>query len=50
MLESCGLHISQHQECNRVGSMHLLTPGGEMVSPLVLIGTVQLHVHLYESV
>ena len=35
--------------CNRVGSMHLLTPGGEVVSPLVFIGTFQLHVNLYES-
>ena len=49
MLESCGLHISQHPESNRVGSMHLVTPGGEVVSPPVLIGTVQLHVNLYES-
>ena len=41
--------ISQHPESNRVGSMHLLTPGGEVVSPLVFIGTFQLHANLYES-
>jgi len=26
-----------------------LTPGGEVVSPLVLFGTFQIHVNLYES-
>jgi len=49
MLKYCGPHISQHPESNRVGFMHFLTPGGEVVSPLVLNGTVQLHVNLYES-
>jgi len=48
MLESCRLHITQHPESNRVGSMHLLTPGGEMVSSLVFIGAFQLHVNLYK--
>ena len=41
--------ILQHPESNRVRSMHLLTPGGEVVSPLVLFGTFQIHVNLYES-
>jgi len=49
MLESCELHILKNPESNRVGSMHLLTPGGEVVSPLIVIGTFQLHVNLYES-
>jgi len=41
--------ISQHPDSNRVVSMHLLTLGGEVVLPLVFIGTFQLHVNLYES-